>query len=307
MPADNIGIRTIDFYGILGDILTTTRKEEDKGRSFIEVVFHHFSCALGREIGGIAIAGTSSVQPFFHGGIGTNESGSSITSVLLIAAHHALSLGIDDWGMVSDGNGIDRTTVVLGSGCHPALLKAGQFRALAETYGVTGADTVGAHPNLCTTVRGVSRIGFVEGSGTACRDNGGLGMEDVEFAIAHPKARSAQTDAIAYNERSCCNAVVDISTLNGFFCHDRLELLPVNGNIPAPSVMLAPILVFQERNTPAFQVIHTLVQLLCIGERKIFAQRAASNLSTAPTHKILGGLVLRDICIDGVHSCGTGP
>ena len=307
MAAQDVGVGTVDLDGLAGDVLAAAGQEEHEGRPLVEVVLHHGLGRFGGQVGGVAIAGAATGQPFFHGRIGADVARRGVPAQMFVAAHDALTVRVDDGRAVPHGDGVHRAAEILGARGHPALFQAGELGALTEADGVARAHAVGAHPDLRAAVGAVGGIGLVQGTGPAGADHRGLGAEDVELAVTHAEAHGAGAAAFVHDEGRGRHAVVDVrAALQGFLGHDGLELLAVDGDVPLAAVADAALLVAQDGQAPAFQIVHGLVELAGIGKGQILTQGAAAHLGTAPAHQVFGGLAFGDVGIDGVHTGGTG-
>ena len=258
-------------------------------------------------MGGVAVAGAASGKPFFHGSVGADVPGGRVAAEAFIAAHDALAVGVNDGRAVAHGNGIHGAAEVLGARGDPALFKAGEFRALAESHSVAGANAVGAHPDLRAAVCGVCCVGFVKRACTARADYRCLGAENIKLAVAHAKASGSHAAAILHQQASGRHAVVNVrAAFKGFFSHDGLQLLAVDGYVPLAAIADFSIFVPQNGQAPAFEIVHAFVEFFGIGERQIFTQGAAAHLRAAPANEIFRRFALGDVGVDGVHTCGAG-
>ena len=279
MAAHDVGIGTEDFDGFLGRILPTAGKKEHEGRTFVKVVFHHGLGFIGRHVGGVAEAGAATGQPFFHGSVGADVTRGRIAAHACVAAHDAFAQRVDDGRAVAHRDGIHRAAKILGARGNPALLKAGEFRTLAQAHGIAGTHAVGAHPDLRAAVGRIGSVGLVQRASAAGAHHCGSGAEHIKLAIAHANARGPGAAAIVYQKARSGHAVVHIRAgFQGFFGHNGLELLAVDGNIPFATVADVALFVPQNGQAPAFQIINTFVEFAGVGKGKVFAQGAAAHL-----------------------------
>ena len=136
MPAHDVGIGTVDFDGLLGDVLAPAGQKEHERGALVEIILHHFARGLRGKDGGVAIARPPAVKPFLHGRIGADVTRRGVAPQMAVAAHDPFASGVDDGRVIAHGNGIHRTAEILGAGGYPALLQTGELRALAVADGV---------------------------------------------------------------------------------------------------------------------------------------------------------------------------
>ena len=193
--------------------------------------------------------------------------------------HYALILAVDDGRLIANGYGVYRTTEVFGACCYPSLLETGQLRALAKSNCVACAHTVGTHPHLMPAVGRISSVRFIKSSCTAGAADGGLRAENIKFSVTHAEPIGSTAASIFHDKPGCGDSVVDDTVFNGFFCHYRFELFSMDGDVPFSAIHHFTFVIAEYGQPPAFEILHSLVQLSGVRQGKVFPQRPAAYLS----------------------------
>ena len=119
VSTNNVGVRTVDFDGLFCNVLASAGQKQNKGWPFVEVVNKQIFRLFWLKMSCVAVTRATSCQPFFHGCVGANISRRSIPPKVLVAFHNSFTPGVDNGRFIPHGNGVDRSTEILGASRDP--------------------------------------------------------------------------------------------------------------------------------------------------------------------------------------------